>query len=333
MHKRRVLLFREPAVHSILRRQLASKGFQVYPKVRLSDAVAKDDGEHLPQREFDYLTRAHLDFVVVRNELPVFAVEFDGQGHALPEAIERDVLKNRLCKSADLPLLRITSAEINERDQHTLLDYMLMRYVAWQEEIGGILGEIQEFAAGLPDDIDPSDYAVDCDPSFHFDVRHPFPGTALARERLWRNHRIALGLAVHGANPRGDEPAARYLCDVGSQKRSGNFQHDQFTTCELNVLVWEPSSTWKTPVVSRQVQVSIRSWLPLHSIVLEAPSLTVSSLAALRAASKQFIERIDSMWFPNLPGISPWDIAENYAEYLGFRAVEEWAKASKLSPV
>jgi hypothetical protein len=118
MHKRRVLLFREPAVHSILRRQLTSKGFQVYPKVRLSDAVAKDDGEHLPQREFDHLTRAHLDFLVVRNELPVFAVEFDGQGHALPEAIERDVLKNRLCKSADLPLLRIQRGDHRARPAH-----------------------------------------------------------------------------------------------------------------------------------------------------------------------------------------------------------------------
>ena len=87
MHKRRVLLFREPAVHSILRRQLTNKGFQVYPKVRLSDAVAKDDGEHLSQREFDYLIRAHLDFLVVRNDLPVFAVAFAGQGTRSPKQL------------------------------------------------------------------------------------------------------------------------------------------------------------------------------------------------------------------------------------------------------
>ena len=36
--------------------------------------------------------------------------------------------------------------------------------------------------------------------------------------------------------------------------------------------------------------------------------------------------RIEGMWFPDLPGISPWDISENYAEYLGFRAIERWAK-------
>jgi hypothetical protein len=59
----------------------------------------------------------------------------------------------------------------------------------------------------------------------------------------------------------------------------------------------------------------------------------VSSVAALRTASKQLHERIDSLWFPYLPGINPWDIAENYAEYLGLRTVEEWAKGTKPSPV
>lgn len=300
MHKRRVLYFLEPAVHTILLRQLAKKGFHIYPKVRLCDAIAKDDSEHLPAREFDYFTRAHLDFLIVKNEMPIFAVEFDGQSHNTPEAVERDVLKNSLCKAADLPLLRLTSAEIAERDQHTVLDYMLMRHVAWQEEIGGIVEEIREFASGLPDDFDPEDYAVDCDPTFHFDLRHPFPDTALVRERLWRNHHIAWSLEGR------HDTTARYFCDVFS-KRMGNFKDDQFTTCELNTSVWPPGGSAKEPTVTQQVEVSIRAWLPLRSAV---PMPTFPFIDASEAAFKQFEDRITSMWFPNLPGISPWDVAE-----------------------
>jgi len=40
---------------------------------------------------------------------------------------------------------------------------------------------------------------------------------------------------------------------------------------------------------------------------------------------RQFQIRVESMWFPDLPGLSVWDIAENYSEYLGFRAIERWA--------
>lgn len=332
MRKRRILYFLEPAVHTILLRQLTKKGYRIYPKVRLGDAIGKDSGDHLPSREFEYLMRAHLDFVVVKDDMPIFGVEFDGQSHREPTAVERDVLKNRLCKAADLPLLRITSAEVSERDQHSVLDYMLMRYVAWQEEIGGIVEEIHEFASGLPDDIDPNDYAVDFDPTFHFDLRHPFPGTALVQERLWRNYRIAPGIGGRGyeSGSRDSQPA-RYLCDVGTQKHSGSFRDDQFTTCALTVLVWEPTSSSQNPVMETTVEVSIRAWLPLQHVVPEAPSLALSGLAGLAASSQQLIARIESMWFPSLPGISPWDIAENYAEYLGFRAIETWAKSDQTS--
>jgi hypothetical protein len=110
----------------------------------------------------------------------------------------------------------------------------------------------------------------------------------------------------------------------------GNFRDDQFTTCELTASVWEPGGSRKKPVVTRNVEVSIRAWLPLHTNV---PLPTFPFTTFSETAVREFEERITSMWFPNLPGISPWDIAENYAEYLALRAIEEWAKSSKLLPV
>jgi hypothetical protein len=38
------------------------------------------------------------------------------------------------------------------------------------------------------------------------------------------------------------------------------------------------------------------------------------------------VKRVEAMWFPELPGISPWDIAENLSEYLALRQVEKWAE-------
>lgn len=324
MHKRPVLVFREPEVHSILLRSLAAHGFQVFPKIRLADAIGKDAGEYLQSRDFDYFTKAHFDFVVTKDLLPQFAVEFDGPTHESPEAVERDVLKNRLCREANLPLLRIASAELTERDKLTVLDYMMRRFVAWRDEIADIRLELDEQAAGLPADADPHDYIDYFDPSIHFDVQHPFPGTAAVRDRLWQRYRIAPAVAGRGYDvSHSTSPSVRFLCDVGSSMKQGALRRDDFTTCRMKVQVWEP---WRPsePLLDREVEASMRSWLPLKSTP-PAP-MSLDAFASLAGTNvKQLKERLDYMWFPDLPGVSPWDIAEHLAEYLGFRAVEAWA--------
>jgi len=325
MHKLKVLYFREPEVHATLLRQLSRKGYRIYPKVRLADVIARDRDEWMAERYFQYLLRAHLDFVVTKDDTAVFAVEFDGLHHLQdPATMERDAIKNCLCRVANLPMLRITSTEISPRDGLTILDYMLMRYVAWQEEIDGIQQEIREFAAGLGPEANPEDLAVDLDPTFHFDLRHPFPGSTIVRERLWRNYRIAWEME------RSRHPLAEFICD-SFNGRSGQLHHDQFYTCEARASVWHAGSPRENQLFSENVSVTLRSWLPLQANV---PQPKLSCLfSALKAqdpedAVRQFKIRIESMWFPDLPGISVSDIGENYAEYLGFRAVERWAKTS-----
>jgi len=328
MHKRRILFFREPEVHTILLRRLSRSGYRVYPKVRLADAINKDEGERLLDREFDYLTKAHLDFLVINDELPIFAVEFDGLGHLHdPKAIERDVLKNRLCKAASLPLLRVTSTEITDSDSATLLDYMLMRFVSWHQEIDGILNEIREYASDLPAGADPEHLAVDLDPAFRFSLRHPFPGSLIVRERLWRAYQIAWDL---DPDRRGNAPT--YLCDVG-YCGSGPLRADQFHTCQVRASVWKPDRKSNEPLFTKSLEVTIRSWLPLRTSV-PSPDLSLFGLrdvAALEAAVENFKLRAESMWFPELPGVGVEDVSQHYAEYLGFRAIERWAK-NKIRP-
>lgn len=325
MHKRRVLYFMDPEIHSILLRRLSDKGYRIYPKVRLGDAIGKDADERLPAIEFDYLTRAHLDFLVVKDEMPVFAVEFDGLQHFHdPKTIERDVLKNRLCKAADLPLLRITVKEVTERDQWTLLDYMLLRFLAWHDEIDDISSEIQDFADTLPPDADVEDYAVDLDPTVQFDLRHPFPGTRLVTERLWHRYHIAWNLD----EDRSRHSSAVLICSAFMHS-SGALHHDQFHTSQAKAAVWKPGAKENEIIFSEVVEVTMRSWLPLIADVPEPPDLDLFSFSnpgKSRSDLERFKLRAESMWFPQLPGMSIWDISEQYAEYLGFRAIERWAK-------
>lgn len=44
----------------------------------------------------------------------------------------------------------------------------------------------------------------------------------------------------------------------------------------------------------------------------------------LEKAVDQFKRRVEAMWHPELPGIEPWDIAENLSEYLALREIEKW---------
>jgi hypothetical protein len=245
--------------------------------------------------------------------------------------IENDVIKNKLCKRAGLPLLRVTSSEIGEYDKITLLDYMLIRYVAWGKEYPSIIREIDEFVTTIGPNFDPDKLAVYLDPSFHFDLKHPFPAREIVLERLWRNHRIAWSMIKSERHAGAD-----YLCDVtfGSWGPSAN---EQFHRCTRQATVWRSAPGEHTPMFSEEVSVSLRSWLPLR---VKVPSPDIfQALWGEGAGSKweenaqesieQFKIRVESMWVPELPGISASYIAENYAEYLGFRAVERWAKKNE----
>jgi hypothetical protein len=268
--------------------------------------------------------------LVTKNDLSIFAVEFDGIDHFQDaQVIENDVIKNRLCKQASLPLLRITSSEIQESDQLTLLDYMLMRYISWQKEYPSIMEEISELVTTLSPSYDLDDLAIDLDPSFHFDLKHPFPARDIVVERLWKNHRISWDMTKPERHS-----AATYLCDV-MLGGGGPSKNEQFHKCTRRTLVWPPSGSEHAPVFSEEISVSVRSWLPLQTQV-PAPDLSrlfwsgsFESCTDQQAKEiiNQFKTRVESMWFPDLPGMSAWDIAENYAEYLGFRAVERWAES------
>lgn len=331
MKRKKILYFREPDVATILHRRLAPQGYAVWPKIGLEDVLLREPSDRLSDREIQYLKYATFDFVVAHKEEAVFVVEFDGIDHLNdPKVIARDTIKNRFCKMAAVPLLRIMSSEIQEDDKITVLDYMLMRYVAWKNEYPEIIREIEEYAATVGPHYDSGDPPLGFDPSFRFNLMHPFPAREIVLERLWRDHRIAWSMVKpdrHGA--------AQYLCDV-AYGGCGPAKNEQFHKCSRRALVWRNDAE-HAPVFSHEVAVSLRSWLPTR---VEVPSPDAirdflsdtdgrNRVQGVEEIVDRFNIRVESMWFPELPGISALDIAETYSEYLGFRAIESWAKKNR----
>lgn len=90
-------------------------GLKVFPKTRLSDVISKGRREILTQREFDFYTRSHCDFVVTDNAYrPLMIVEYDGPQHSDEKQQERDRIKDYLCGQAELGMLRIHARHITK---------------------------------------------------------------------------------------------------------------------------------------------------------------------------------------------------------------------------
>ena len=191
MKKKSILSAWETRTLDILQPILRDTGFRVLPVLPLKDVMATEKGDVLGKKLREHLMTSHLDFVVANERAEAkFAIEFDGlHHHTKPRQKEADVRKNRLCNLAGLPLWRIDSNELTEYNTSSVLAFMILRFVAWQEERESLEKEIAEYASALDDEQRSAmgEYDVlepDLDASFRFDIRHPYPGTAELVRRL-----------------------------------------------------------------------------------------------------------------------------------------------------
>lgn len=86
----------------------------VFPKIRLAD-VFPIDGSGISNKEYSFALKSHFDFLVTKDRKPLFAVEFDSTWHKNKGQIERDKIKDNLCKHFGLPLLRVDSKTLYSR--------------------------------------------------------------------------------------------------------------------------------------------------------------------------------------------------------------------------
>jgi hypothetical protein len=94
----------------------AENGARIFSKIRVADVLEIENSGISPE-QYSYALKAHFDFLISdkRDDLPLFAVEFDGPSHKRPRQQRNDHLKDSLCEKLGLPLLRINSNHLTRR--------------------------------------------------------------------------------------------------------------------------------------------------------------------------------------------------------------------------
>jgi hypothetical protein len=176
---------------SVLRRTLSGR-WDIAASVPIKSVLHKE--ESLTDEAFSMFTRGHFDCVVSRldNREPVFAVEFDGFGHDEPRQIERDRLKNLFCMAAGLPLLRLGTADLIQKDRVSVLEWLSQALIDSLERLDEDDDyEMSDSSFEPPREVDEGFDLDEEGPVF--EAEHPFPGNAVITERLLRRYSIGVG--------------------------------------------------------------------------------------------------------------------------------------------
>lgn len=153
MDRKRPLLLNEGETRAdrALKEAVATHGLTIDRKVKLS-SVLEIARSGLKYEDFNYATRAELDFVVSagRERFPQFAVEFDGAQHLTdPTTIHRDRQKERICQRLGLPLLRIGVEALSRQRKRTILawlvDVFCMAESFYEQQARGVIPPDEDF--------------------------------------------------------------------------------------------------------------------------------------------------------------------------------------------
>jgi uncharacterized protein DUF2726 len=201
------------AADEVVRRNLDGTGWIFSAQTAISRVIEKHS--YLTRDEYTELSQGTFDFIVCREEdhEVEFAIEFDGPSHDDPRQIERDVIKNRLCAEAGLPLLRIRRGELREREQITVLDWLLELFITWESETPDAAEELIEDLEASPggESIAQEPEEVVGILAATFGCEFPFPANAEIAKRLYRRFGISLGERLDDYEP---DAKAPYVLEV-----------------------------------------------------------------------------------------------------------------------
>ncbi len=183
----------------------------------LREAAGPFDHRHpwLRPGDWNFAFKSHFDFVVhaplgERHAThPLFAVEFDGPTHSTPSARSRDVRKNRLCLASGLPLVRVDTTFLHERERLSLIEWLATLWAAHRREMPSLLAERDaEVAAMDAGEFGASALSLLCerpelDVDLLFRLSHPYPPTRRLAARLARRFGFSWpSFGAHPAEPR-----------------------------------------------------------------------------------------------------------------------------------
>jgi hypothetical protein len=335
MKIKRLVHWKELKALDVIERALSQTPYRVCPTVRLSEVLEQEPGDRFVPGDKNFLMTSHFDFVVCRRRdtWPLFAIELDGPSHQTKQQVERDVRKNRLCARVRFPLLRIGYAELDTHEQITLLEFMLQRFVAWQQKHEKIQAEIGDYLASLTpaererlfeDGIaDPS-----VDPTFSFNLQHRFPGITQVSHRLLEHFNIVTPYHPLDLSHRINLQPQVLTCDImpagenylGNHRVVKRFSYTVYRQDpDIKVLQWKGGKLI-TPGIEilneGEVEFTMQWTLPVVDDYI---------------FDQNFFDYFDRTGnlpysFIDIPGIHIPDIAEWFTEYLALRKIEKWAE-------
>lgn len=329
----------EASTYRILDDHLHDRGYKILAAVRLQDVLRTDPGDR-PDSYSDtlYFRQAHLDFVVCRlirgqGLLPIFAVEFDGQQHETdPAQQRRDRLKNAFCVRAGLPLVRITSEQVVDHERVPLLAFMIERFVAWGREHEAIWSDCRRRLSELPPDdpilaemmegpvgfLDP-----EFDPAFWFNIRHPYPPTLTIQKRLAKRGVFTLRTA---------EERDRYIAQHGTGSihvihdisRSGNADNRERWSVETTAHLIRQRIPLRDAVRISWDGVTGDDSQAVQTMHSSRESVSLKWACRTGLFRRNRIGVYEELSFCDLPGVHIPDLAEQLAEYLAIKGIENW---------
>jgi very-short-patch-repair endonuclease len=300
MRTRRLFNTSEYKTGRILESGLQGTGFRVYPELMLSK-VLDIDREPLSKKERQTLNRGSFDFVVYNEDShPEFAVEFDGPHHQIEEDKKQsDVRKNLLCFKAGLPLLRISDEFLTKYEKTSLLEYVVIRFVAWRNERDKISQEESEIAEYLAErGASEEEYEQMRDPQIMWDLAHPFPASIEISERLYSTYGIVsshidsevyeraysqLQFLLFQRNGMGSKPIGLDHYSIERSYELNRMTRHSLGKYELehvHILKVAVTYQWKLPTVDRRPFRSGKCQLLLENAHgQEVPGISMSELA------------------------------------------------------
>jgi hypothetical protein len=228
-----------------------------------------------------------------------------------------------------LPLLRIREPVLEKHEQTTLLQFMIERFVTWNNEKRILDREIQERVSSMSKaefDALTAEWSPSFDSAFLFNLQHPFPGVLRVSQRLFSAYSI--------------------FTDYLPSGRSANLYRGALR-CQVNLVGSDFASAGKTAKVT--AYCVYRHNPGIQGLTFQGGRLTTAGIEVLCEGTVRFamqwalpIEHdyddkeapIDyamrtgklPITFSDLPGVHTPDIIEWFSEYLALRNVEKWAQ-------
>ena len=315
MKKKKLFNTSEYKTVSELRTTLEGSGFYIHPEMQVKNVIEIEQDDETSKKDRSTFNNASFDFVIYNKEsFPEFVIEFDGPHHSIyNEKRKADVRKNRLCAQARLPLLRIDDSFLKKYDKISFLKFVVERFVAWKNKIEDISQEIDErltFAATTKKGLDYDDPWND--PSFIFDINHPFPPTVKIAERLFKKYQIVTSYidveTYHAATS--ICPYIEFRRDKMGGGPIGKYSRRIDRTYQLEKVIEDTSGKLDFEKL-HYLNVSVE-------YIWGYPTIDQNEVIQLHS--------VPTIIFQEIPGTSMWDLSDHFCDFLAFSDLEEWAE-------